>query len=135
MSESARSRNEVAGEPRERPCLSAEGVALLHAALEKEVGSRSSKSSAALKHAIRRIATDAKRRNWPPEWLLVAIKAAAYSLPALERVPRGPERDEIVAHLVAVSIDEYYAGSAFGADASVDIPTTVEAPTVDKGPR
>ena len=130
MSESAQVRSEGAGASRGRPCLSVAGVALLQAALEKDVGSPSLKSSAAVKRAIRRIAIDAKRSKWPPEWLLVAIKAAAQSLPAVERLPRGPDRDEIVAHLVSACIDEYFGGPAPAADARVEIPMTVEGPGV-----
>ena len=124
MSELARSGNEVSDAARARPQLSAEQVALLHAALETDLGSRDPKSSSELKHAIRRISTDAKQNNWPPESLLVALKAAAHSLPALQRLPRGPERDELVAHLVSLCIDEYYGGSVSGTRGSVRSPTS-----------
>ena len=123
MRESAQLRDELSDAPRERPRLTAEGVALLHAALEREVGSRSTKSSGALKQAIRYIAVEAKRDKRPPEWLLVALKAAAHSMPALQCIPRGPDRDAIVAHLVSLCINEYYSSSPLGAgDISIQAP-------------
>ena len=67
---------------------------MLYAALEKDMRGRRPTSSSAVKHAIWRICIDAKRNDWPPEWLLVAFKEAVFSLPAVQRVPRGPERDE-----------------------------------------
>lgn len=107
--------NIVADAPRVRPQLSAEGLEVLQAALEKERGSFPCSASSALKHAVWRICLDARRNNWPPEWLLVAFKTGAHSLPAVQRVARGPDRDELVAHLVSLCIEQYYALPVLGA--------------------
>src|SRR4029079_8858048 len=117
MTESARARNQVPAGQRVRPRISTEGVAVLYAALEKDMRGRRPTYSSAVKHAIWRICIDAKRNDWPPEWLLVAFKEAVFSLPAVQRVPRGPERDEIVAHLVSLCIEEYYGEPPLGAGA------------------
>ena len=118
--EPLRSGNEVSATPRATPRLSSEGIAVLHAALERQVGSRNPSSMSGVRDAIRRISVDAKRNNWPPEWLLVAFKAAVHSLPALQRLTPGPDRDEFVARLVSLCINEYYGDSALGAYESVE---------------
>ena len=56
-------------------------------------------SASGLKYAVQRICVDANRSDWPPEQLLVAFKTALYALPAVQRLTRGPDRDEFVAHL------------------------------------
>jgi hypothetical protein len=117
VSEAAQTPNEVRRVPPARPRLSAEGVAVLHAALERALTSRSAKSSSAVRHAIWRICIDARRNSWPPEWLLVAFKTAVYSLPSVRRLPGGPDRDEFVGHLVSLCINEYYGPSAMDPDA------------------
>jgi hypothetical protein len=90
--------------------LSAEGVALLDAALEKATTSRNPTAATGVKYAVRRICADAKRNGWTPEQLLVAFKSALATIPAVQRLTRGPDRDQFVARLVSVCIDEYYAG-------------------------
>ena len=100
-----------------KPQLSAEGIALLHAALEKATTSRSHEAASGLKHAVWRICVDARRNEWPPEQLLVAFKAALDRTPALQRLARGPDRDALVARLVSLCIEAYYlrpAGRAEG---------------------
>jgi hypothetical protein len=106
--ESLRSESEVSGSPRVTARLGAEAVAVLHAALEQEIGRRMPTSSPGLSDAIRRICLDAKRNAWPPESLLVAFKAALHSVPALQGLTSGPDRDAVVARLVSLCIDEYY---------------------------
>ena len=106
--ESVQPLNQVDGSTRAKPRLSQQGVALLHAALDGAIGERDPASSAALKHAVKRICIDARRNNWPPEWLLIAFKSALSTLPSVQHLTRGPERDEFVARLVSLCIDEYY---------------------------
>ena len=118
--EPLRSGNEVSATPRATPRLSSEGIAVLHAALERQVGSRNPSSMSGVRDAIRRISVDAKRNNWPPEWLLVAFKAAVHTLPALQRLTPGPDRDDFIARLVSLCINEYYGDSALGAYESLE---------------
>lgn len=106
--ESVRSKNDVAGTSRPKPSLSAEGMAVLHAALGAGITDRDPKSSRALKDALRHICDEAKVKNWPPESLLIALKLALNHIPAVQRLTRGPERDEFVAHMVSLCITEYY---------------------------
>jgi hypothetical protein len=96
---------------RARPRLSAQGVAVLQTALERTVASRNPTSVAGLQHAIRRICLDARRNAWPPEQLLVAFKKALHSLPCVQRLTAGPDRDELVARLVTLCIEEYYGAA------------------------
>jgi len=109
--ESVRSTNEGVGAPRAMPRLSAEGVAVLGSALEREIGAPDLTSRSELQHAVRRICIDARRSNWPPEQLLIAFKMALDTIPSVQRLTRGPDRDELVARLVSLCIDEYYAPS------------------------
>ena len=106
--ESAQPANPVDGSARARPQLSEEGVAVLHFALDTAIADRDPASSTALRYAVKRICIDARRNEWPPESFLVAFKDALHTLPAVQHLPRGPERDEFVARLVSLCIDEYY---------------------------
>jgi hypothetical protein len=106
--ESVQSANQIHGSARVQPRLSKEGVAVLSAALDSAIATRNPASSEALNHALKRICIDARGSEWPPEWLLIAFKSALYTLPALEGLTRGPERDEFVARLVSLCIDEFY---------------------------
>lgn len=90
------------------PELSEESLALLRAALDSPIAGRYAAWPAALQHAVTRICIDAQRNDWPPEWLVIAFKGALYTLPAVQRLTRGWERDEFVARLVSLCIDEYY---------------------------
>lgn len=94
---------------RARPELSEEAFALLHAALANPVAGQYGAWSAALKHAVTRICIDARRNDWPAERLLIALKGALYALPVVQDLTREGERDEFVARLVSLCIDEYYA--------------------------
>ncbi|HEY2376108.1 MAG TPA: hypothetical protein VGH98_09055 [Gemmatimonadaceae bacterium] len=106
--ESVRSGNDVAGISREKPNLSAEGVAVLHAALAEELADRDVTSSAALKAALSQLCDEAKAKYWPPEVLLIAFKTALETVPAVRRLTRGPDRDEFVARLVSLCIEQYF---------------------------
>ncbi len=90
--------------------LSADAIALLQAALEKATTSRKPTAATGVKYAVWRICVDAKRNEWAPEQLLVAFKSGLATMPAVQRLTRGPDRDEFVARLVSLCIDEYYAG-------------------------
>ena len=91
-----------------KPRLTEDAVAMLRAALDSAVAGRYPAWSAALKDAVKRICIEARRSDWPPEQLLIAFKSALYALPSVQALTRGPERDEFVAHLVSLCIDEYY---------------------------
>jgi hypothetical protein len=90
--------------------FSAEGLALLRAALQPQWrwSDESLESSPTLRVALRRICNDAKDGKARPEQFLIAFKNALQSAPALRRVTPGPERDEYVARIVSMCIDEYY---------------------------
>jgi hypothetical protein len=60
---------------------------------------------------MRSVCAEARRDRRPPEKLLVEVKSALRSLPELECVPRGPEREALVARVVTILIDEYYAST------------------------
>ena len=91
-----------------KPQLSEDAVAVLRAALDSAVAGRYPAWSAALDHALKRICIEARRSDWPPEQLLIAFKSALDTLPSVQHLTRGPERDEVVSHLVSRCIDEYY---------------------------
>ena len=91
-----------------KPQLTEESVAVLRAALDSVVAGRYPAWSAALTHALYRICSDARRSDWPAEQLLIAFKSALYTLPSVQRLTRGSERDEFVSHLGSLCIDEYY---------------------------
>jgi hypothetical protein len=69
---------------------------------------RDSISSLSLKDALSPVCAEARRRQWPPEVLLLAFKAALETVPAVRRLTRGPDRDELVARLVTLCIEQYF---------------------------
>jgi hypothetical protein len=101
-------RSEAAETGRANCVLSAEGAKALYSALENRRTTHDLASSPSAREAVRRICDEAKREHWPPESLLIAFKQALTAAPAVRRIPRGPERDEFVACLVSLCIDEYY---------------------------
>ena len=94
-----------------QPRLSAEGRAVLHAALERVITAHNATSAAGVQHALRRICLDARRSEWRPEQLLIAFKSALHTLPSVRRLTRGPDRDELVARLVRLCIQEYFGAT------------------------
>ena len=109
--------------PRAAPRLTDEGFAVLRSALEKHIAAPSPNTRSGLGHAIQRICIDARRSDWPPESILVALKRALDAIPAIARLPRGPERDEFVAPLVSLCIAEYYRRpSTFASDLPAVLP-------------
>ncbi|HEY2376032.1 MAG TPA: hypothetical protein VGH98_08670 [Gemmatimonadaceae bacterium] len=111
MMESVRSGNVVAGTAHPKPMFSIEGVAALHAALGDRIADRDPKSSSRVRDALRYLCREAELKNWPPELLLIAFKKALETVPAVQRLARGPDRDDFVARLVSRCIAEYYADS------------------------
>lgn len=105
--ESARSENEVAA-ARVRPILGAEWLALFQTALAYGTADSDATSSPSLKDALRQPCGEAKLKNWPPESLLIALNTALNAVPAVQRLARGPDRDEFVSRVVSLCIDEYY---------------------------
>ena len=90
--------------------FSAEGLALLRAALQTQWrwSAETIETSPTLRVALQRICSDAKQGSAPPERFLVAFKSVLQGAPALRRLPAGPERDEYVARIVSICIEEYY---------------------------
>jgi len=91
--------------------LSPEGTAALYAALDNRSTTRDLASSPSARYAVRWICDEAKREHCPPESFLVAFKNALQTAPAVRRLTSGPDRDEFVARLVSLCIDEYYRDS------------------------
>jgi hypothetical protein len=91
--------------------ISADAVSALHAALRDGCDDRDPISSPAVSDALCQICGEAKRKNWPPERLLIAFKATLEILPAVGRLSYGPGRDILVARLVSQCICEYYRDS------------------------
>jgi hypothetical protein len=100
-------RVEVADTSRTQCSLSADAVAALHAALEN-TRTNFVPTSPKVMDALRRVCDGAKRENWPPELLLIAFKKALDTAPGVQHLTRGPDRDEVVARLVSLCIEEYY---------------------------
>lgn len=100
--------NDNNGPMRAKPQLSAEDTVMVHTALQGVRHPSDPQSSADVKDALQRLCLKAKEANWTPEGLLIAFKEALYTLPTVERVPRGPDRDEFVARLVSLCIEAYF---------------------------
>jgi len=97
----------VADTSRAQCSLSAAAVAALHAALEN-VRTQLVPTSRTMIDAVGRVCGEAKKANWPPELLLIAFKKALDTAPGMQHLTRGPERNEVVARLVSLCIEEYY---------------------------
>jgi hypothetical protein len=98
---------EVADVSRGQCSLSAQAVAALHAALESAHADLVPTAPTVI-DAVRRVCGEAKKEHWPPELLLIAFKKAVDTAPGVQHLRRGPERDEVVARLVSLCIEEYY---------------------------
>jgi hypothetical protein len=88
--------------------LSPEAIAALHSALANGLADRDPATWPGLKDALRQICGEAKLKNWPPESFLISFKSALDTVPAVRRLPRGPDRDDFVARLVSQCIKEFY---------------------------
>jgi hypothetical protein len=106
--EPSRSANETIGPARTKTRLDPDGLALLRAALEQEIGNYDVSSSPGLRDALQHICDDAKRNSVPPELLLIALKAELHTLPSVRRLTPGRDREECVARLVSLCITEFY---------------------------
>jgi hypothetical protein len=91
--------------------LSSESASALYAALEDGNARRDPASSPTASKAVRGICDEAKRQHWPPESFLIALKKTLAGAPAVRRLASGYERDDFVARLVSMGIDEYYRDS------------------------
>lgn len=58
--------------------------------------------------AIRRICSAPERQTFEPEDLLIAFKLALVEAANAVRIPPGPERNDFLARLVSVYIEEFY---------------------------
>jgi hypothetical protein len=94
--------------PRVMRELSGPALAKLQTALSDARDSRDSKIPADVADAVRFVCDEAWREHCPPETLLIEFKRALETVGAVHRLPRGPERDEVIARLVTVCINEYY---------------------------
>jgi hypothetical protein len=97
--------------------LSGPAVAKLQAALSDARAGRSMLSPD-IKEAVRSVCDEARREQWPPETLLVAYKSALETVGAVRGLPRGPERDAVIARLVSLCINEYYGAPQPGMQGS-----------------
>src|SRR5690242_14195364 len=80
--------------------FNAESLAALRAALENRSAQLDPTSSPILQAALRHVCLEAKRKNWPPESLLIAFKKALHETSTVQRLSRGPDRDGFVERLV-----------------------------------
>ena len=97
-------------------------LGVLSAAMERHIAGLAPSSASELRFAIRLICHDARRSDWSPESLVVAFKTAVHSVPALQRLPRGPKRDEFITRLVTLCINEFYGSPELAGREGVESP-------------
>ncbi len=62
-----------------------------------------------LRRAIHVMCGEARRKDLRAEQLLVVFKQTLTSLPEMEQLPRGPERNDFLSRIVTMCIEEFYA--------------------------
>lgn len=87
--------------------LSAAALGALRCGLQAHL--RRQRSEPDLRRALRTVCAEAHRRHLRAEQLLILFKQAWSSLPEVEQLPRGIERDELLGRIITVCIEEFYA--------------------------
>lgn len=89
------------------PGLSPAVLRALRGALEDRPGAPPSDGE--LRRAMRLVCDDARHRGLRAEQLIITFKQVWATLPEVRKVPRGAEREEMLARLVSMCINEFYA--------------------------
>lgn len=95
--------------PSAQRMISVEALMLLQAVIRADGQADDPTARAQLRNAIHVVCAEAHRKQCTAEQLLVEFKDALRSLPETKRVPAGTERDDLVARLVTLLIEVYYA--------------------------
>jgi hypothetical protein len=87
--------------------LSAEAFGALRHAIQTYVDQGSGDGE--ILHAVRMMCVDVHRDNLHAEQLIIAFKEAWRTLPEVQRIPRGGERERLLERIVTLCVEEYYS--------------------------
>ena len=94
--------------PRTSQPISSGAMDALRHSLRGEYRAESKLARARLRNAVQLICAEARVKNYTPERLLIDVKDALRLSPEVQQLPRGPERDEVVASVVTLCINEFF---------------------------
>jgi hypothetical protein len=97
---------------RSAQAISSSAIEALRLALRTRASAGNAFAHAPVRTAVRLVCAEARLQHYTPERLLVDLKDALRATPEVQRVPRGPERDDLVARVVTLCIDEFFVGTA-----------------------
>jgi hypothetical protein len=100
------------GALRSAQAISSSAIEALRLALRSRSNADDVCTRAPVRSAVRLVCADARRQHYTPEKLLVDLKDVLRATPAVQQVPRGPERDDLVARVVTLCIDEFFDGTS-----------------------
>ena len=87
--------------------LSAQTVNSLRRAVQAYLDNRSFDGE--ILRAVRMMCEEVHRENLHAEQLIIAFKEAWHSLPEVQRIPRGGERERLLEQIVTLCVEEYYS--------------------------
>ena len=100
------------GALRSAQAISSSAIEALRLALRTRANADGVFARAPVRTAVQLVCAEARRQHYTPERLLVDLKDVLRATPEVQQVPRGPERDDLVARVVTLCIDEFFAGAA-----------------------
>ena len=100
------------GALRSAQAISSSAIEALRVALRARVGADYAFARVPVRKAVQLVCAEARLQHYTPERLLVDLKDALRATPEVQQVPRGPERDELVARVVTLCIDEFFEKTA-----------------------
>ena len=100
------------GALRSAQAISSSAIEALRVALRTRANADDMFARAPVREAVQLVCAEARVQHYTPERLLVDLKDALRATPEVQQVPRGPERDDLVARVVTLCIDEFFDGTA-----------------------
>ena len=88
--------------------ISSAAMDALRQSLRTDYRADSKLARARVRNAVQLVCADARLKRYTPERLLIDVKDALRVSPEVQQLPRGPERDEFIAGVVTLCIDEFF---------------------------
>src|SRR5690242_6911884 len=94
--------------PHSAAAISSAAMDALRHSLQGDYRADGKLARARVRHTVQLVCADARLKRYTPERLLIDVKDALRVLPEVQRLPRGPERDDFISSVVTLCIDEFF---------------------------